>query len=137
MKARNWWIAGVAAVGVAVALGMQVDGRNASGSLAYQGQNTGAFQMFFSPFTRQDSFLVNSTSGQVWVLKAAGDRNVFEPVAVSPAPGGGNQPGRYRIYFGSTVRADTFMTDTATGRVWTLISDQVTNVPYFSGTEIK
>lgn len=38
------------------------------------------------------------------------------------------QPGRYQIVFNPSVRADTFMIDTATGRVW-----QRTNFPSLNG----
>jgi hypothetical protein len=31
------------------------------------------------------------------------------------------QPGRYQIIFNPQVRADTFMIDTATGRVWQMV----------------
>lgn len=136
-KRRMWLAAAVLGAGVAVGLGMQMDGRGTPGSLAYQGQNTGVFQMYFSPFTRQDSFLLNSAVGRVWVLKNAGDRNEFEPVAVSPMPSGSNQPGRFRVYFGATVRADTFMVDSQSGQVWTLITDQQTGLPFFSATSVK
>lgn len=130
-------VASVVALAAGIAMAMQQDGRSTPGSLAYQGQNTGMFQMFFSPFTRQDSFMLDTARGRVWVLKAGGERNAFEGVSVNPTPDAAGQPGRYRIYFGASVRADTFMMDTASGQVWTLVTDPSMNTPYFAGTAVK
>lgn len=47
---------------------------------------------------------------------------VASPAVAQQKPGlnGGTEVGRYQIIFNPQVRADTFLLDTATGRIWQL-----------------
>ncbi len=46
----------------------------------------GRYQMFFSPFARKDTFLVDTVSGRTWRIVTAtslnGDPDIFEPVDI-------------------------------------------------------
>ena len=78
MNTRN--IATVAAgllLAGTLAYAVQMDSRAGTPTPAYQGQNTGTFQMFFSPTVRQDTFLLDSSGGRVWALRSSGARTVF------------------------------------------------------------
>lgn len=119
-----------------LAYAVQMDARTGIPSPAYQGQNTGTFQMFFSPTLRQDTFLLDSAGGRVWALRSSGDRTVFDSIVVSPAPSGPASPGRYRIYFGAS-RVDTFLLDTVNGATWTLTQNDATNRPMFSSMTVQ
>lgn len=119
-----------------LAYAVQMDSRAGTPMPAYQGQNTGTFQMFFSPTVRQDTFLLDSAGGRVWALRSSGDRTVFDAIVVSPAPAGGNAPGRYRVYFGAS-RVDTFLLDTVNGSTWTLTQNDATNRPMFSSMTVQ
>lgn len=100
--------------------------------IPYQGQNTGRYQMLFSPFARADSFLVDTQTGEIrQMVKASNGNVVFELVRIENAPLPSNTPGRYRIYFGSQARADTFLLDTASGNVWQMFEDTDTKMTFF------
>lgn len=119
-----------------LAYAVQMDSRVGTPTPAYQGQNTGTFQMYFSPAARQDTFLVDSAGGRVWALRSSGDRTVFDQISVAPAPAGGSSPGRFRVYFGAS-RVDTFLLDTVNGQTWTLTQNDSTNRPMFSAMTVQ
>jgi hypothetical protein len=124
--------AGVLLAGT-LAYAMQSDNRPASP--VYQGQNTGVFQMFFSPTARQDTFRVNTANGRVWALRSAGERTTFDAIGVSPTPAAG-QAGQFRIYYGSG-RADTFLLGTGTGQTWSLTWDEAGQRPSFTSMAVR
>jgi hypothetical protein len=104
----------------------------AENPVPYQGQNTGRYQMFFSPFARADSFLVDTQTGVIRQLALAENGNrVFQIVKTEKPPAPGTSPGRFRIFFGSHARADAFLLDTASGDVWELTQDPDTETTFF------
>ncbi len=129
MKARrNAWL--VLAVILALVLIFLRSVRNAnaqedSSAVPYQGQNTGYYQMFYSPRVRADTFLVDTAKGVVRVLVSDKDGNTaFQKVAVEPAPVASAVSDRYRIYYSPRIRADTFLVDTITGKTWVMAEDK-------------
>jgi len=92
----------------------------------YQGQNVGRFQVFFSPFARADTFLVDTTNAETWVLVKDKDGTpVYQRMAYTGFPKSTIRPiGRFRVFFGTHARADTWVVDTLTGCCWCLVVDK-------------
>ena len=134
MKRTIWIAAAIVAVTATAVAWAQMGSTS-----AYQGQNTGMYQMFFSPFARADAFLVNTGGGYIWTLMEdeAGAR-VFEDVTVEMRPEvKAPVPGRFRIYFGAHTRTETFLSDTTTGRLWQMMQDTETKALVFRPVTVQ
>ena len=91
------------------------------------------FQMFFSPFVRADTFLVDTSQCRVWQMVSAKDtdQTVFQltPVRHAPSPLTPTS-GRYILVFSPHVRADTFLLDTIGGSTWQMVTDKDGNLVF-------
>jgi hypothetical protein len=96
------------------------------------------FQVFYSPHLRDDTFLVDTVSGKVWRFVAGDNDRKFVRVSIKPnAPPAGTTPGRYAVTFSPSMREDTFLLDTITGRTWGEVVDEEDGDIYFTAIEVQ